>query len=75
MDLLLVPFLFLEAENEVEQFDENDDDLSTTPDETIGFDEPLKIDLFTDLQSNEYQTLDDALVILNKIKVFLWRFL
>lgn len=47
--------------------DENDDD-QTTPDETIGFDEPLKLDMLTDLQSSE-QTLDDALVILNKIKV------
>lgn len=39
-----------------------------TPDETLGFDEPLKIDFFNDLQTNENQTLDDALVILNKIK-------
>jgi paired amphipathic helix protein Sin3a len=55
-----------EIENDTEVCD--DDDLSTIPDETVGYDE-LKIDLFSDLQTNEYQTLDDALVILNKIKV------
>lgn len=59
-----------ELDNDVEPFDDNDDDLSMTPDETLGFDEPLKIELFADLQTNEYQTLDDALVILNKIKVY-----
>ncbi|KAI6182361.1 HDAC-interact domain-containing protein [Aphelenchoides bicaudatus] len=56
-----------DADNDASE-NELDDAVSMTPDEPLGFDEPLKIDFFNDFQTNENQTLDDALVILNKIK-------